>query len=212
MVRTLHFIGAKMNVNKIIHLALKQLGVLATGETATADEVADSLDCLRMLIGQWATDKLLIYRIVQKNIRLDGTKQLIHDVQKISDTATLNGQEIRLVRDSDLHYFPKSQGVIYGRLDNAWWVQGQSGELLLNCYVLPVDFDVADELDVPLEYERALILSLALEVAPMFGVEPSALLVRNQQQAMMLLKRANSTPFMAKNDLPVGIGGCGCGL
>lgn len=200
-----------MNVSKIIHLALKQLGVLATGESATADDVADGLDCLRLLLAQWATDKLHIFKVERKTIQLNGQKQFIDNIAKIADTATLNGREITLVRDSDLHYFPKSQGVIFGHDGGHWWVQG-SGELLLNCYVLPVDFDVADELDVPLEYERALILSLALEVAPMFGVEPSALLVRNQQQAMMLLKRANSTPFIAKNDLPVGIGGCGCGL
>lgn len=117
------------------------------------------------------------------------------------------------MRDSDLHYFPQSQGVIFGHDGGHWWVQGKSGELVLNCYVLPIDFDVGDDLAMPDYYERALILSLALDVAPMYGVEPSALLVRNQQQAMTFLKRANSTPFIAKNDLPVGLGGgCGCGL
>lgn len=208
MVRTLHFIGAKMNVNKIIHLALKQLGVLATGESATADDVADGVDCLGLLLAQWATDKLHIFKVERKTIQLNGQKQFIDNIAKIADTATLNGREITLVRDSDLHYFPKSQGVIFGHDGSGWWVQG-SGELVLNCYVLPTDFNVGDDLAMPDYYERALILSLALDVAPMYGVEPSVSLLKNHAQAMTLLKRANSTPYMVKNDLPVGLGG-GC--
>lgn len=203
-----------MNVSNIIHLALKQLGVLATGESATAEDVADGIDCLRMLLTQWHTQKLYIYKITPFELVVDGSKQLIHGVLKLADTALLDSEPVTLIRDSDLHFFPNSHGVIYGYLDNAVWVQAKRGKVLkLNALQLPTSFDVDDELDVPMSYERALVLSLALELAPMYGVEPSPLLVRNQANAIDLLKRANSTPFWVKNDLPVGLGGgaCGCG-
>ena len=44
-----------MNVTKIIESALKQLGVLAAGENAEANELVDAVDVLRGLLSQWAT-------------------------------------------------------------------------------------------------------------------------------------------------------------
>jgi len=52
-----------MNVSKLINLSLKQLGVLAAGENADANEVADAVDALRGLLAQWATERLFIYKV-----------------------------------------------------------------------------------------------------------------------------------------------------
>ena len=71
--------------------------------------------------------------------------------------------------------------------------------------MLPTELESFDEIELPTKYERPLILSLALEIAPMFGVEPNALLIRNQASAIDLLKRSNSTPFYVNNDLPIGL-------
>ena len=82
-----------------------------------------------------------------------------------------------------------------------------ASELKIKAYTLPYDLCAHDELHLPPQYERALITSLALEIAPMFGVEPSGILLRNQAQAIVMLKRANITPIYAanaRNELPVG--------
>ena len=57
---------------------------------------------------------------------------------------------------------------------------------------------------------RPLTLTLALELAPLFGVEPTQMLLMNQRNAVEMLKRSNVTPLFAKNDLPVGIGRYEC--
>ncbi|MEG2264214.1 MAG: hypothetical protein RSC68_07665, partial [Acinetobacter sp.] len=51
-----------MNVNKIVSSALKQLGIIASGEKATGDELVDALDSLRGLLAQWATDRLHVHK------------------------------------------------------------------------------------------------------------------------------------------------------
>ena len=51
-----------MNVSKIVEAALKQLGVLAAGETAQGDEIADALSSLQDLLHQWATDRLYVHK------------------------------------------------------------------------------------------------------------------------------------------------------
>ena len=52
-------------VRDIVTAALRELGVLATGEVATADEATSGLEELNRLVDQWAGERLLIYRITR---------------------------------------------------------------------------------------------------------------------------------------------------
>ncbi|NNP70934.1 hypothetical protein [Acinetobacter sp. Ac_5812] len=219
-----------MKVSKLVDLALKQLGVLAAGENAKSDEVADAVDSLRGLLAQWATDRLFVYKaqtVVMPLTRGKGAylvgsidecccdqndncytgpiPDLDIDISLVAEKAWLDDCEIKLIRD--LNNTGINIKVTYQE-DKPFWtfnVLDDAQNLKIKVYSLPSDICATDELTFPDKYQRALILSLALEIAPMFAVEPSALLLRNQNSAIDLLKRSNSTPTYAKNDLPVGI-------
>lgn len=238
-----------MIVSKIINGALKQLGIVAAGENARADELADALDCLHALLSQWATDQHYIYKSNLLILTLNGsgiyrikakhhsenfccdyeisdcpicnstevsseacscgshpTKPKVHlsaDIQAIADTAWLDGHKIDLVRDSN-HTASQYVPVIYSRECFEWLFElndSTAKQLKIKAFTFPTHFECHDILAVPAHYERALRLSLALEIAPMFGVEPSMTLLRNQANAVRLLSNSNVTPIYATNSV-----------
>ena len=224
-----------MNVNKIVESAMKQLGVLASGENATGDELVDVLDSLRGLLAQWATDRLHVHKATILTLPLTkgvGTyligkiegdcceyeltccgevldrPNLTAEISHISDRAWLDDEEITLVRDLNN---TASNVKVWYQMDNPNWifhVKEAAKELKIKVYTLPYDLCDHDELHLPPQYERALITSLALEIAPMFAVEPSNMLLRNQSQAITILKRANVTPIYVTNsalEIPAGV-------
>lgn len=234
-----------MQVSKIITAALKQLGVLAAGETASGEEYADCADALHDLLSQWATHRLTVYKSLMLDIPLSGKgfytvgrvsdgyedvytwtydeidpsypdqrvllPDLKSDVAHLSDTCWLDDKPTALVRDINTS---KTGDVTY-QVDVPFWrfyVPTDAKNLRIKAFTLPQNLKIEDDLDYPPAYERALKLSLAVEIAPMFGIEPTATLVTNQRAALDLLKRSNSTPMYVQNDLNVGIrgGGCGC--
>lgn len=196
-----------MLVSKLINLSLKQLGVLAAGENADANEVADAVDALRGLLAQWATERLFIYKVhpIVINLTGTGTYTLSETIQSVSDRAKLDDEDILMVRD--LNNTGEYKPVIYSEQKPYWKFQvvEDAKKLKINAHVLPTELESFDEINLPTKYERPLILSLALEIAPMFGVEPTQTMFMNQRQAVELLKRSNSTPFYVQNDLPVGV-------
>ena len=196
-----------MNVSKLINLSLKQLGVLAAGENADANEVADAVDALRGLLAQWATERLFIYKVQPIVINLTGAGiyTLSETIQSVSDHAKLDDADILMVRD--LNNTGEYKPVVYSEQKPYWKFQvlEDAKKLEINAHVLPTELEAFDEINLPTKYERPLVLSLALEIAPMFGVEPTQTMFMNQRQAVELLKRSNSTPFYVQNDLPVGV-------
>lgn len=225
-----------MNVSKIINGALKQLGILAAGENAQAGEMADAIDSLKGLLSQWATMRLHVYKAqiltlplsrgaatytigkidgecCQYEVTCEGsviaTPDLNAEIARVLDRAWLDDKEIRLVRDLNdsasnvrVWYQEDSPNWLFHVLDTA-------SELKLKVFTLPYQICAHDELAIPPQYERALKLSLAVEIAPMFGVEPTQLLLMNCRNAMTLLKESNSTPLYVNNDLGIGVGyGC----
>lgn len=197
-----------MLVSKLIDLSLKQLGILAAGETANENEVADAVDALRSLLAQWATDRLMVYKVQEITLNLTGvgTYTLDQAVDAVSDKAKLDDEHIVLVRD--LNTTGNYKPVIYSEAEPYWTfnVLKDAKALHLKAFTLPHALEATDEIDFPAKYERPLILSLAVEIAPMFGItEPSVLMLTNQARAIEALKRSNSTPFYVNNDLPVGV-------
>lgn len=49
---------------ELINLALKQSGVLGVGQTASAEDTADSFKLLNMMLAQWSIRRNLVYQIV----------------------------------------------------------------------------------------------------------------------------------------------------
>ena len=201
-----------MNVNNIVQMSLKQLGVLAAGENAEAGELVDALYSLQGVLAQWATMRLYVNKVQEITLNLAGSATISPDVldnptlvasiQHISDTATLDDESIRLVRDTNTT--ATDEAVTYSVSGNIWTFNG-TGELKFKAYSLPYALEPNDILALPPQYERALYLTLAVELAPMFGLEPSQMLLLNQRNATEVLKRSNITPLYVKNDLDVGV-------
>lgn len=206
-----------MNVIKIIESALKQLGVLAAGENAEANELVDAVDALRWMIAQWATQRLYVYKSEAITLTLNGVATVspniedspdyLAQISKVIEQASLDGEAIYLVRDTNT---TKPSKYITYRVNGDVYEFTGNGSLEFKALTLPSALNPTDDLILPSEYERPLILSLAVEIAPMFGVEPTQALVMNQRQSIEMLKRSNSTPFYVQNDLPVGVGYYGC--
>lgn len=60
--------------------------------------------------------------------------------------------------------------------------------------------DIHDDLLVIEELTRLMTLSLAIDLAPDYGVEPSPSLLRQQARAMVVVKRSNAKPLYTKSD------------
>lgn len=203
-----------MNATKIIESALKQLGVLAAGENAEAGELVDALYSLQGVLAQWATMRLYVNKVQEIALNLTGTATispdaldnpaLVASIQHVSDTATLDGEPIRLVRDTNTT--TTDPAVTYSVSGNIWTFSG-TGELKFKAFSLPYALEPGDELVLPPQYERALFLTLAVELAPMFGLEPTQMLLLNQRNAIEVLRRSNITPLYVKNDLDIGVSG-----
>lgn len=208
-----------MLVSRIIEMSLKQLGILAAGESVQGDELSDALIAFEGLLAQWATQKLYIYKSTDVVIPLSGANSytvgplaadIAVEIQGISDKAFLDDQEIVLVRDTN-NSKPDAQVVYSVGVPNwTFTVLTTGGELRIKTNSLPVDLAAQNELVVPSNYQRPLVLSLAVELAPMFGIEPTQMLLLNQRNAVEMLKRSNTTPLYVKNDLPIGVSSYEC--
>ena len=205
-----------MNVNNIVESALKQLGVLAAGENAEANELVDATDVLRGLLAQWATKRLYIHKVEQIALSLNGSAKVSPNdsdapdyktsISGIVERGLLNGEPVYIVRDTNT---TQDDAMVTYSVNGEVWTFFGDGELSFKALTLPYNISANDELQLPPSYERPLILSLAIELCPMFGIEPSQLLLTNYRSATTLLKESNSTPLYASNDLPVG-GNHGC--
>lgn len=67
---------------------------------------------------------------------------------------------------------------------------------------LPIDIDTDIAMDKSLQ--RVIILGLAVDLAPDYGIEPSPSLVRQQSRAMVVAKSYNAKPIYTCSQLPLG--------
>jgi hypothetical protein len=64
-----------VTANELISRSLKTIGVLASGETASSDNVADSLVVLNGMVDSWATQRLTIYAVTRNVFDLSASTQ-----------------------------------------------------------------------------------------------------------------------------------------
>ena len=64
-----------MTANNLIDRALKTIGVLASGETATASDAADAFTILNSMVDSWGTQRLTIYTTARTAFNLTASTQ-----------------------------------------------------------------------------------------------------------------------------------------
>lgn len=203
-----------------INRALRLLGVLAEGETASAETSQDALLALNQMIDSWSVERLAVY----------STQDQIFSwpAGEIKRTLGPTGDFVgnRPVYFDDSTYYKAPSGVSYGiKFINQSQYDGIAVKTAtstfpqvifvnmtfpdVEMYVYPkptqtlewhfISVDqltqpatLATELYFPPGYMRAFAYNLAMEIAPEFGVEPSPQVQRIAMTSKRNLKRVNN--------------------
>lgn len=203
-----------------INRALRLLGVLAEGETPSADMSQDALTALNQMIDSWNTERLSVF-VTQDQV-------YTWPAGEISRTLGPSGDFVgnRPVLMDDATYYKAPNGVSYGikfinqqqydgiavktvtsTYPQVCWVNMGFPDITLTVYPKPTqdlewhmisiqELDQPATLDTVLHfppgYMRAFAYNLAMEIAPEFGVEPSAQVTRIAMTSKRNLKRINN--------------------
>ena len=204
-----------------INRALRLLGVLAEGETPSADMSQDALMALNQMIDSWNTERLSVF----------STQDQVFNwpVGEISQTLGPSGDFVgnRPVLLDDATYFRDPQtNVSYGiKFINQQQYNGIAVKTVTSTYpqvmfvnmtypdidifiyprptrllefhfisVQPLDqpANLSTQILFPPGYLRAFAYNLAMEIAPEFGVEPSPQVMRIAMTSKRDLKRINN--------------------
>lgn len=211
----------------VIRRSLKLLGVLAAGESLRAEDQADCLVELNLMLGTWANERLMVYGTrrttytlapttsphtigtggtfaTTRPLRIDGA-----GVIRMGETAEI---PIRLLTDDEYRAIPVKS--LQNDIPTQLWVEEthpaaslwfwpvptSAATLALYTWSRIAEFASSDTVTLPDGYENALGNALALQIAPMYGVEPSSALVQNAIAAIAAIKRTNNQPAFMKCD------------
>jgi hypothetical protein len=204
-----------------INGALRLLGVLAEGETPSAETSQDALSAMNQMIDSWNTERLSVYA-TQDQVLTWPTNQR---VRTLGPTGDLVGNRPVMVDDSTFFRDPLTN-VSYGiKLINQQQYNGIAVKTVtstypqvmfvnmtypdIELYVYPVPFrelefhfisveeltqpaNLATTLAFPPGYLRAFRYNLACEMAPEFGVEPPPQVLRIAMSSKRNIKRINN--------------------
>ena len=217
----------------IIYGALRLIGQLAEGEVPSASTAQDALAAMNMMVDSWSTERLAVYAtqdqvfvwpagqttrtlgptgdfVGERPIKLEDSTFYV-DAQGLAFTpAIINETEYNaIVLKTVTSTYPQ---VIYAEASNP--------DATLKVYPVPTQAltwhfisvlplsqpaSLGTELIFPPGYLRAFRYNLACELAPEFGVEPSADVKRIAMVAKRNLKRINNPNDMMA--MPSGIMG-----
>ena len=204
-----------------INAALRLLGVLAEGETPSAETSQDALTALNQMIDSWSVERLSVFNTVDQTFTWPAST--------ISRTLGPSGVfvGVRPVMLDDSTYFrDASTGVSYGikfinqqqydaiavktvtaTYPQVMWVNMDMPDITMTIYPVPLrDLEfhfisaqvltqpatLTTSLSFPPGYLRAFKYNLACELAPEFGVEPSPTVQRIAMTSKRNLKRINN--------------------
>jgi hypothetical protein len=222
----------------LIRRSLKLLGVLAAGEPLSAEDQADCLVELNALLGTWANERLAVHGVrrsthtltaalsphtigtggtfaVTRPLKIDGA-----GVIRVGETA-----ETPLELLTDAEYQAIAEKAQQEDVPQRLWVEWTHPAAKLWLWPVPTsaatlvlytpsrvgEFAAADTVSLPDGYENALAHALALQVAPMYGVEPSGAFLNNHTEAMAAIRRTNAPEVLMELDAALAPSGAGSG-
>jgi len=221
-----------MAVIDIISRAMRLLGVYSIGEVPSADESASGLAALNSMLESWSTQNLFIYAQSTNQIPLTaGVASYI--VGPSITSAFITTRPVEILDSSYIDISGVSYALTVLPLENyndialkagvsgipsvlyalmtmpditltLWPVPSQTMTLNLVSNKLITSFTtIADVVLLPPGYDRALVYSLAEELAPEYQMAISPDLARKAAHARKVVKRVNTqVPFMK---MPYGI-------
>jgi len=204
-----------------INGALRLLGVLAEGETPSAETSQDALTALNQMIDSWDTERLAVFSTMDQTfLWTPGLKS-----QTLGPSGDFVGERPVLLDDSTYFRDPQTN-VSYGikfinqqqydgiavktvtsTYPQVMWINMSYPDIEMVIYPVPLRLlewhfisverlhqpaTLATSLTFPPGYLRAFRYNLACEMAPEFGVEPSAQVQRIAMYSKRNLKRINN--------------------
>lgn len=207
--------SSQITVSRLISLALKDIGVLAEGETASAEMMSDSLDTLRQMVAMWQVDRIMVPVEQRVTFTATGAQSYAIGLGLTVDTPqpvavesasyTKDGKDYPLTMLSSLGEYERiGQKAQSGDPEYACYVRGfpegtlylwpqpASGSVNLIARQSLADYTaLSDSLAVPKEYEYALRFSLAEMLATVLNMPPRPDIASRASQARRVLKRNN---------------------
>ena len=205
----------------IINGSLRLLGVLAEGETPSAETSQDALNAMNQMIDSWNTERLAVFSTQDQVFTWPAST--------INRTLGPSGDFVGhrpILLDDATYYRDASTGVSYGikiinqqqydgiavktvtsTYPQVVWVNMSYPDIEMYVYPVPTralewhfisveeltqPATLATVLSFPPGYLRAFRYNLATEMAPEFGVEPSPQVSRIAMTSKRNLKRINS--------------------
>ena len=204
-----------------INGALRLLGILAEGETPSAETSQDALSALNQMLDSWSTERLMIYNTIDQVFLWQ--PNLI--TQTLGPTGDFIGHR-PVALDDSTYFKDPSNGISFGikfinqqqydgiavktvtsSYPQVMWINMEYPNITMSLYPKPTKilewhFISVQELDQPATldtnlafppgYLRAFRYNLACELAPEFGVEPSPTVARIAMASKRDLKRQNN--------------------
>lgn len=211
----------------LIELALKISNVLGVGQTARAEDVNDCFNLLNMMLAQWQTDRLTVYNLTTTSLtatgalsytvgpggdfdipwvqrlesayftQLDGTSQPVSFPLRIMHAK----EDYNRIAIKNLSSFPA-----FAFLDTAyplsnlfvWPVpNNQYGIHITTLGTLQEFTDSAQQIILPPAYKAAMMWNLAIEIGPLFGLDPNVVTVAKAKTTLNALRlQNNQIPLM----------------
>ena len=198
----------------ILQSAMRKLGLLASGESATANELTDGLECLNDMLATWSIDQVSLAYSTQETLSLvSGTA--VYTIGPGADFDTVKPIEIltAFIRDAN-HYDHVLQirpvlehdkialKTIDNRPHNLYYKYGHPTGIIYFDYE-PVTIealhlnsikhltafpDATTDLDIASELKSALVYNVAIELAPEYSVQPSGSINTRAYKTLGLLK------------------------
>jgi hypothetical protein len=204
-----------------INGALRLLGILAEGETPSAETSQDALTALNQMIDSWNTERLAVYSTQDQvfswppNIlsrTLGPTGDFVGNRPILMDDSTYfkdpsNGISFGIKLINQQQYDGIAVKTVTSTYPQVMWINMNYPNIEMYVYPKPTKIlewhfisvdeltqpaTLATELYFPPGYLRAFKYNLACEIAPEFGVEPSAQVSRIAMASKRNLKRINN--------------------
>lgn len=207
--------------SELINGALRLIGVLAEGETPSADTSADALFAMRQMIDSWNTEELSIFNTQDQTFLWNAGERIrtlgptgdfvglrpvfLDDSTYFRDPETNVSYSIQMI--SQQQYDGIAVKTISSTYPQVMWINMEFPNISMAIYPVPtrvlewhfISFEeltnptnLADTLAFPPGYLRAFRYNLAVEIATEFGVEPPARVVRIADVAKRNIQRINA--------------------
>jgi len=205
----------------LINSSLRLIGVLAEGETPSSETSNDALVALNQMLDSWSTERLAVFatqdqvftwpagqisRTLGPSGDFVGNRPVaVDDSTYFRDAGTGISYGIKIINQQQ--YDAIALKTVTSTFPQLLWLNMNMPDIEMFVYPVPtralewhfISVDeltqpatLATELVLPPGYLRAFRYSLAVELAPEFGMEPSPTVVRIALASKRNLKRQNS--------------------